>query len=286
MHDVRLAVSYPDEATRVGIAARLRGATVVPWAPGDRDAVMLCGAAHLCEQLLGGGAPVLLVADPCPTADAMESLFATARTSGVPFAVVNLDRYLPSRQLIKKQLAGPLGEPGLIRSHRWEPPSADRASDPAALPDALLRDLDVALWLAGRAPNRVYATGQKAEGAADRCIQVHLGFANGGMALLDYTNRLPPGDGYQSLSVIASSGAAYADDHQNAQLLYCGGNAQAVRTKERAGQLASVAQEFVDALRAGQNLSASATDWHAVFALAKIVQKSLASGRAVEVEAL
>ncbi len=281
MDDVRLAVCNPDEAACAGVAVRLHGASVVPWTPDGADAVMFDGAADLCEQVLRGGVHALLVANPCPPGEVIDALFAAARKSGAQLAVVNPDRYRPSRQLIKKQLGGPLGEPGLIRLHRWESLAPDRASD--TLPDALLRDLDLVLWLAGR-PNRVYAVEPKAD-APGRFVQVHLGFAHGGMALLDYSGRLPPGDGYQSLSVIAASGAAYADDHQNAQLLYRGGNAQAVRTDERAGQLAAIAQDFVDALRAGRDLAAGAAEWCDVFVVAGAVQKSLASGRVVGLEA-
>ncbi len=97
-------------------------------------------------------------------------------------------------------------------------------------------------------------------------------------------DALPPGDGYSSLSVIAASGAAYADDHQNMQLHYQGGPPQAVRTDERAAQFAAIAQEFVNALRDSRAVAAS--DWKAVFAVANAVSKALASGRAVALEAL
>jgi hypothetical protein len=112
-------------------------------------------------------------------------------------------------------------------------------------------------------------------------VQVHLGFPGGGMALLDFDGRLPPGDGYRSLSVIAFAGAAYADDHTNMQLVYRGGHPQAVRTEEHAGQLAELAQEFVDALRDGRNLT---TIWRDVFAVADAVSRSIASGQAVTLE--
>jgi predicted dehydrogenase len=295
----RLAVIHLDGAGRVGVAARLRGAVVEPCPdlarfrgpPDGCDAVLLAGPGlpdrATVERLLSAGAHVLLVADPCPSGDVIETLFGTARAVGVQLAVVNPDRYLPSRQLVRKQLPEPLGEPGLIRVHRWEPAAADRPPETAGLPEPLLRDLDVTLWLAGRRPDRVYAVEPKGgdpAAPAGRCVQVHLGFPGGGMALLDFDGRLPPGDGYQSLSVIAASGAAYADDHQNAQLVYRGGRAQAVRTEERAGLLAAIAQEFIDALRAGRDLSAAAAEWRAVFAVADAVGRSLASGRAVTLE--
>jgi predicted dehydrogenase len=217
---------------------------------------------------------MLLVADPCPSGEMIEALYAAARASGVQLAVVNPDRYLPSRRLIREQLGGPLGEPGLIRLHRWEPAKPEQ---PAGLPEPLLRDLDTTLWLMRRRPDRVYAIGQGTDG---RYVQVHLGFPGGGMALLDYDGRLPAGDGYQSLHVIASTGAAYADDHQNTQLLYRGGHPQAVRTEERVGQLAALAQEFIDGLRAGRDLSTEA-EWRAVSVVAGAVRRSLAAGTAV-----
>jgi predicted dehydrogenase len=161
--------------------------------------------------------------------------------------------------------------------HRWEA----AAPAVAGLPDGLLRDLDVVLWLTGRRPDRVFALAPERDG---RCVQVHLGFPGGGMALLDYDGRLPPGDGYQSLSVIAFAGAAYADDHQNVQLLYRGGRPEAVRTDERAGRLAAMAQKFVDALRTGRDMTAGATDWRDVFAVADAVNRSLATGQAVTPE--
>lgn len=282
MPEIRLAVCLPSAADVAGIAMRLHGAAVEPCGdpaglhgpPDGCDAVMLAGTGDAVRQLLAAGIHVLLVADPCPRGEVIEALYVAARGSGVQLAVVNPDRYLPSRQLIRKQLGGPLGEPGLIRLHRWEPAKPDQ---PPGLPEPLLRDVDTTLWLAGRRPDRVYAVGQGTDG---RYVQVHLGFPGGGMALLDYDGRLPSGDGYQSLHVIASTGAAYADDHQNTQLLYRGGHPRAVRTEERAGQLAAIAQEFIDGLRTGRDQNTEA-DWRAVAVVADAVRRSLAAGNAV-----
>jgi hypothetical protein len=274
MNEIRLAVCHPDPGAAAGIAARLRGAAVVPD-PADCDAALLCAAGPSPEELIRNGVHVLLVAEPCPPPFVVEVLSNEARRAGVRCAIVNPDRYLPSRQLIRKQLGGPLGEAGLIRLHRWQPAGA--APEVAGFPEPLLRDLDTTLWLAGRRPDRVFAVGQT--DAVGRSVQLHLGFPRGGMALVDFDGRLPAGDGYQSLSVIARSGAAYADDHQNAQLLYRGGTAQAVRTGEHAGQLAAIAQEFVNALAEGRGLSEGA--WPDVFAVADAAGNSLAAGRAV-----
>jgi predicted dehydrogenase len=299
MHMLRLAVSRPEAAGYAAIAFRLRGAAVEPCAdlaqlrgpPEGCDAALLVGAGRpeqaAVERLLSAGAHVLLVADPCPPFDVIEALSGAAQTAGVRLEAVNPDRYLPSRQLVRRQLPGTLGEPGLVRLHRWEPAAADRPPDSMGLPDPLLRDLDLTLWLTGRRPDRVYAIEQRSDDpgtSAGRYVQVHLGFPDGGMALLDYDGRLPAGDSYQSLSVIAAAGAAYADDHQNVQLLYRGGRPQALRTEERFGCLAALAQDFIDALRTGGDLTAGAAAWRDVFAVADAAGRSLASGRAVTLE--
>jgi predicted dehydrogenase len=274
MHEISLAVCHPDPTVVAGISARLRGATVVAD-PADCTAALLCSAGPSPEELLRAGIAVLLVAELCPGALALEVLANEARRAAVQFEAVNPDRYRPSRQLIRKQLDGPLGAAGLVRLHRWQP--AGKTPEVEELPEPLIRDLDTTLWLTGRKPNRVYAVEQK--GAAGRFVQVHLGFPNGAMALLDFEGRLPAGDGYESLCVIAASGAAYSDDHQNTQLVYRGGSPQALRTEEYSGQLAAVAQEFVDALR--ENRAFPAPNWKDAFEVAEAVAKALASERAV-----
>ena len=78
--------------------------------------------------------------------------------------------------------------------------------------------LDLANWLFGTPPDRVYA-----RAAEPGYLQVHLGFSGGGMALIDVSDDLPPGDGYRSVTVIGSDGAGYADDHRNRNLVFGGG---------------------------------------------------------------
>jgi predicted dehydrogenase len=287
MHPIRLAVSHPEEVICAAIAARPRGATVEVC----RDLASLSGCdavllgdpgamqAATAVRLFSKKIHVLVVAAPCPPWSAIEALSGTARTASVQFIVVNPDRYLPSRQLLSRQVPEVIGEPGLIRLHRWGPTLAGPSE---GLPDPLLRDLDTVLGLMGRLPKSVYAIEQGP--SSGRYVQVHLGFSGGPMALLDYTDRLPAGDEYHSLSVIAAHGATYADDHQNMQLLYRGGHPQALRTEERAGQYAAIIQSFVDDLRAGRDRSADTAAWRGVFRTADAVRRSLASGQALTPE--
>ena len=182
--------------------------------------------------------------------------------------IVNFDRYLPSRQLIRQQLdAGKLGEPGLIRVHRWEPAPAERMSA------AFRRDLDCVLWCFGRLPEKVYAV----ENVAG--VQVHLGFPGGGMATLDHADRLLPGDGYGSFSVIGARGAAYADDHLNMHLAFHGGPSRAIRAEETAVALSAGIQAFVNVESENPQ-----PPWRQTLAVAEAIRTSLRTRRAVSGE--
>ncbi len=180
---------------------------------------------------------------------------------------------LPSRQLIKRELdAGKLGEPGLIRIHHWE--AGGEVGSGHELPSALLRQIEVVLGLMGKSPSLVYAVEHcdTAKSRQGRYLHIHLGFPGSIMALLDYSSLHPPGDPYRSLHVIGSAGAAYADDQQNMQLLYKGGQPRGV-----------MAQETVVA---GERDSSDMMTkvWQQVLVVANAVQRSLDSRQAVSLE--
>jgi hypothetical protein len=104
------------------------------------------------------------------------------------------------------------------------------------------------------------------------------------MALLACSSALPAGDDYRSLSVIGSAGAAYADDHQNMQLIYRGRHPQAIRAEEGIRQWVNITQDFVDALSSGRDLSSSFLDWQRASAVAQAVEQSLVSRQAISLE--
>jgi predicted dehydrogenase len=142
-----------------------------------------------------------------------------------------------------------LGEPGLLRIHRWV---AAREDDLGLLP-WLAREIDLALWLLGE-PVAAHAA------ARPGYAQLHLGFAGGGMALIDGCRALPAGQGYFSLSLIGSTGAAYADDHHDMQLLFAGGDATALLTGQGDAELLAMCQALVSALEQGRQPPVSAGD--------------------------
>lgn len=295
---IRLTVITEQPAGWQEIGPRIRGATLGLFdaavqgrePPADCDAVVMTQTGHgggrFVEASLSAGKHVLLATEPWWSWDDLAAWLAAARRMGVQLAVVNPDHYLPSRQVIREQRGAHLGTAGLVRVHRWEPADARAVEGVAGLPGPLIRDLELALDLFGGSPDLVYAVEQRAAdgGPAGRLLQVHLGFPDGGMALIGYAGGLPAGDGYQTLSVIGFAGAAYADDHQNVQLLYRGGHPQALKTGETAPQRAALVQEFVDAVASGRDLAAGVAGWRAVLAVADAAGRSLASGRAVPLE--
>jgi predicted dehydrogenase len=275
MQPLRLAIcGLEAEAQWADVARRLHGppldVCVGPPRPGREEVA----------RFLEAGRHVLAALEPCWPPDQLEALAGAAQRSGVRFAVVNPDRHLPSRQLIKQQVPGKLGEVGLVRVHRWGP--AGPLPEPLGLPGPLVRDLDVVLWLSDLLPDVVFAL--ERPGPAGRHLQVHLGFPGGGMALLDYDDGTPRGAGYQALTVVGAAGAAYADDHQNAQLLFRDGRALAVRTGEGLRQILSLAQEWIDGLGTGTDPTAGLASWRKVFAVVEAIRQALATHRAVPLE--
>lgn len=281
------------------ISARLRGATIDESAKASRGdklpeachSVVFLGSQALekmaIERALGAGKHVVLATEPCFSSEVLQVVSGVAQKNGVQFAVVNPDRYLPSRQLIKQQIDGKFGDVGLVRIHRWESVAAEATLPHLGLPAPLVRDIEQVLWLAGKPPTVVYArehAAQESLSPRGRFLQIHLGFS-GGMALIDYTAGLPAGAGYNSLSVIGSTGAAYGDDHQNMQLLYRGGAPQALRTGEGTRHLAAMLQEFVDAVATRQDLSATVTAWRRVLTVVDDARQSLVTHRAIHREA-
>jgi len=168
-------------------------------------------------------------------------------------------RFFPGYQTILTRVSeGKLGTPGLLRVHRWSPsrePEADAGGDPEpGLAEAIAGDVELAIHIFGAQPTRVYAIERREVGTGAGVrplpgyLQLHFGFPEGAMAVLDFATTLPSGRGYDSLHVIGSCGAAYADDHHNTHLLYRGGDPRAQISGQGNLHSAWELQEFVDAV--------------------------------------
>lgn len=294
---IRLGVVGVNEPHCRELSRRIRCATLVSIRqtspvsiePSNVDAVVFLGsqlpALKAIERLIADGTHVVLGTDCLHPVEVLEAATKQATTGHAKLVVTNPDRMLPSRRLIFDEIAtGKLGITGLIRIHRWEPLNSSRLISPGQLPAALVRDLDLTLWLKGLRPNVVFATGRTAGVTPVDVLQTHLGFADGAMALIDYTNTLPAGDGYQSLSVISSSGAVYADDHANRQLVFSEGTASAEGTDEGLLPIGNLLQSFIDRLLTDDEPPTGDDWWRQAHEIGVAVRQSLETGCAVPLE--
>ena len=208
--------------------------------------------------------------------------------SGVRMMAGNLGRSAPAGATVREALdSGELGEPGLLRIHRWEPlgtgswPALGQEQGSVVVRN-LATDIDLAIWLFGGLPPEVYATGRRvSHGGIDQpdYVQVHLGFDGGGMSVIDYSASLPRGPGYHFLSMIGSKGAAYADDHHNVNLVYGNGGARALDPGQGVGHILVQLQEFADAVRDGRDPAATGADGRSAVLVAEAAAGSMSSGR-------
>ena len=243
---VRLAlVGDPDVvATRSEMMRRVRGGKVVLTAESievalrfadEFDATVVDAPADACLAV-ESGKHVLVSAPVADSTEQAVSLLNAVEKSGVVFGVSGLPRNAPSNQTFMDRLSsGRLGDAGLLRVHRWS------SHEGRTIAETIFGDLDGAIHLFGAKPTVVYAIGT----CQNAYLQIHLGFTDGGMAVLDFSNRLPEGQDYASTCLIGSKGAAYADDHHNAQLLLTKTAPTALITESGSGHLYEF-QAFVD----------------------------------------
>jgi predicted dehydrogenase len=239
----------------------------------DFDAVVVCSATKPeddCRFAAAHGKHVLLTTPPASSKQAT-ALMQECRTRDVRLMVGFSDRFRPSVQAIKQSLdSGQLGDPGLIRVHRWCSPRSHATELSSAI--------DLAIWMFQAMPTEVYAVERGQSDDYVDFLQVHLGFPNGGMGLIDVSEPLWSADGYSSLSLIGSTGAAYADDHHNQQLLFRGEHALALKTG--GGDAARLAQlrDFVDAISEHREPSVTGTDAAAALLVCGAALQSIKHG--------
>lgn len=297
---LRVAVIGGDSADWSSVSARVRHARVGPSAadPADpawqsADAIAFVGSGmpgiDIAEAALTDGKHLLWAAPSPLEAGTIQRWIESARARRVQLDVVNPQRARPSRRLIRQHIENAkLGDVGLVRINRSVPAaSTDDGETPAArLEAALIGDVDLAVWLTGRTPDTVFAVRRPVEtDSADHpeILHVHLGFQQGGMALLTSTSAGDGTDEYESLSVIAFSGAAYADDHQNRQLLFGNGPATALRAEE-GDTLAFLIEEFALSVKGETDPEALLSHWRRIEAIAEAVERSAASRQAIGLE--
>jgi len=237
-------------------AGMARRVPAIEWAGRDSDevdAVIIAtdvdDRAVACIAAAESGKHVF-VESPCSTSlEQTQRVVEACRAANVVLVVGQEARYLPSLQSVRdSHESGKLGIPGAVRIHRWQ---CDAGQNMHA---ETLQDIDLAVWMFGHQPTEVYAVGQPDHGY----LQIHLGFENDGMALIDYSSMLPSGGDYHSMTLIGSTGAAYVDDHHNMNLIYNGGDPSARATSLGTKHLANMLADFVAAVEASESLGTAA----------------------------
>lgn len=232
------------------------------------------GRLALCDLAVRGSKHLLVEEPLAPDVRSANEILTRCTRAGVRLMVGQPYRFLPSVQVVKSALAsGKLGDPGLVRIHRWNP--ADPATQATPSGSDASREIDLACWLVGQHPNVVRAV------ARPDYVQVHFGFPAGGMALLDRARTLPPGQGYFSLSVIASTGAAYADDHHDTQLLFGRGRPAGLLTGQGDLALLGQVQEFLRSIEQHREPVSSGAEGLRTLEVAEAVSLSLRTGQAI-----
>ena len=249
------------------------------------DGVVIRSCAGMRASLVGraaeAGKHAMVVPPLGLSSSEVEGAIAACSASGVRLMVANPARHMPRERLIKDSLDdGRLGAPGLLRLHRWA--AAGGCGGGLAIGD-LVNEIDLSHWLFGATAATVYAVGRRL-GSADSerpdFVQLHLGFPDGGMALIGYAATLPPGDGYTSVSMVGSTGGVHGDDAHNVNLIYGGGAPSAMPTGYGHGHVLALLQEFVDSIEEGREPDNTGGDALDAIKVAEAAQESMATGRA------
>ena len=278
MPDVEFVAAVDTDPKTAKAAAALGATITAPTVEellakkgGAFDAVVIHGygggAARSAIAAAAAGKHVLAPSAMAQSAGEARLVVEACATAGVALMAGSAKRFDPCGAVVKNSIPK-LGDPGLLRIHAW-------GSGGATTEDLLLRQaidsLDLATWIFGSRPSEIYATGSPGY------AQIHMGFNGGGMALIDHTSTLPEGGSYYSLSLIGSTGAAYADDHRNRELLFTGGAPRAVETTQ--GDFAYIEQlrEFIMAVKEKRSPAATGEDGVIALEVAEGAANSLAA---------
>lgn len=225
MTRIRIDISSDREALYRDAIVRIPDAEVV--GEGDHDALITDR-----PEAIDGSLPVLLDA---PEACKLGDLDSGRVMPAHPW------RFFPNIAPLHEQLmAGNLGVPGLLRTHYWTPNQEN-------LHSMLFAQTDLAHWLFDASPEIAHAI------TRPDYAQVHLGYPNGGMAMIDVAACRPGSDDYHSVHLIGSDGAAYSDDHRNTHLVLRDGGTNALIHRRNA--LLATQQMVVEFLGESWSLS-------------------------------
>ena len=243
--------------------------------------------ALIAEQAARAGKHVLVEAPIGLDLASTDVVIEACRGANVRLMVGAAMRFAPAALEVRNAVDnGEVGIPGLMRTHRWAS-AADHPADSWQLDATLsggpfiheaMNEIGLAGWLFGGPAETVFGLASYIQ-PAEHCVQVHLGYTGGAMALIDFATTMPPGDGYRSFALIGSAGSVYADDHQNVQLNFRGGHADALVTPGTDAAIQSQLQEFVDAIEQDRDPMSNGSESRTALQVATAALQSAGSGQ-------
>ncbi|HAT18886.1 MAG TPA: hypothetical protein DCS85_01900 [Verrucomicrobiales bacterium] len=179
---------------------------------------------------------------------------------GAPLMPAHEWRFAPNVIPVEESRSqGQLGEPGLLRIHYW----LTRKECPRTV---AFHQVDLAHWFFSSPPDSGYCH------AGQNYLLIHLGYPDGGMALVDIATNRPGHSDYHSMHLIGSRGAAYADDHENTHLLLGKAGATAlIQPVNAVLTIQNMLEEFVAGIRESRPWSVNLQDTLHVLATLKEV---------------
>lgn len=177
--------------------------------------------AHVVEQLIDAGLPVLCE-KPCGfTSDETRALAERAEAAGVPLHIGYWRRFVPAlRDLRERLAAGELGEIELVQCAQWDerpPPAAFRnpASSGGIVVDMGVHELDQLRWMTGQ--EIVSIAGVSSTVTSDAPVEgdpetvaFAVGMNRGTIGVVTLARRYPPGD-LCRVEVVGTGGATRLD---------------------------------------------------------------------------
>ncbi len=244
--------------------------------------------AEIARRLAEVGKPSCLNFPPASQASEWNELSAVFQRTGVPWMVANPWRCHAYLNTIQQSLeSNQLGRPGLLRLHHWARRPTISRLDQVGIVTLAATQLDVACWLFGGRPTSVYAVAlPQSSPSSDRemdertgGLQIHLGFADGGMAQLGCVVA-PHCQPYSMVTLVGSQGAAYADDHHNMNLLI-GERNESLLVEQRADRIARLLDTVSDCFgEFDDRRVCTPAELTVVYQVAQVVAESLENGKA------
>lgn len=295
------ALVQPDDVKRreasqaLGVSIAVESLEQLLSSHGDGvDAVVIHGSvtkrAELAIRAARAGKHVFVSSPLGVNPEEVDRIAQACELASVGLAVGSHVRFRPSVMAVKTALdSGKLGTPGLLRVHCWEPGEPnDRAAilnrDHGEFRSRVIQQLDLALWMFPQPPTEIFASSRERPAGTNQWpdyLQIHLGFPQGGMALISISRTMPPGDDYQTVSLICSTGAAYADDHLQKHLVFRGDHPQAVQRDEVVPTLVNQLKDFTDAVASKRSPKVAVAGMRAAMKLTDAVWTSLTEARPV-----